>query len=773
MTKFSPKTYTFKGFTVDLDRACLLRAGEEIKLRPKVFEALRYLVENNSRLVTKDELIKAIWSDAFVTDDSLVQCLVELRRALGDEAQECLKTVPRRGYIFEAPVTQNPIDEPRPAAEPPQPEMKPVRSRRDVRLVALMAIGGAAAAAFLIFQLATTPPSPQLTDEDTVLIADFVNATGDRIFDGTLRQALAVQMAQTPSLNIVSEERIRETLRFMNRSPNEPVTGDIAREVAQRQGSKALLAGSISTMGSHYVIALDLLNAQNGDTIARQQVEAEGREQVLRRVGEAASRLRERLGESLASIEKYDVPVEQATTPSLEALKAFSLGREQQFSGKYFDAIPFYRRAIELDPQFAIAHAALAVALGTAQEHDLAAESSQKAFDLRERTSERERFYISSRYYMDTQWDGDKTIEVQEMWKQTYPRDFAPRTNLAVRYCAIGQFEKASEEAREAVRLNPDAGVAYSSVALSAICLNRFDDAKAALERALARKLEPPQYRYLLYSIALLQGDTAAMQQLVAKAAGTPFEAGMLAAQSVTAASSGQLLRARELTAHAIDLALRLGQKESAAQHAASNALWEASTGNCREAKNAVTKTRAMGSGRFVLGWSALALALCGESVESQSVVEELARQFPNSGFVKSHWVPITRAALELSRNNAPGAIQWLQVPARGETGTYAALWPAYLRGLAHLHQGAGAPAAVEFQKVLDHRGVLALTPGDFTPAGYTLYPLALLGLARAKALAGDTAASRRAYEGFLDLWKDADSNSPVLKRAREEYTKL
>ena len=770
MTKFSPHSYSFSSFTIDLDRACLLRQGQEVKLRPKVFETLKYLVENNNRLVTKDELIKAVWTDAFVTDDSLVQCLVEIRRALGDEAQSCIKTVPRRGYIFTAPVTQSRDETPSPPSEPAALPAQNFRKAKDTVFVGVMALVGGALAGFLYFKLASTPPTPSLTDKDTVLIADFVNTTGDDVFDGTLKQALAVHLGQVPFLNILSEERIRETLRYMNRSPDERVTREVAREIARRQGIKALLAGSISRLGSHYVISLEAVNAETGDSITREQAEADSREQVLRKVGEAASKLRKNLGESLSSIEKYDTPIEQATTASLDALKSFSLGRERQFSGKYFESIPFYRHAVELDPNFAIAYAALAIAYATAQEYDLAAEFSQKAFDLRERTSEREKFYISARYYMDVLFDADKAIEVQELWKQTYPRDFAPRTNLTVRYCAIGQFEKGLAEASESVRLNPDAGVAYAGVALSSICLNRYDEAKAAIEQALSRGLQPPQYRYMLHSIALLKGNTAGMKQLMDAAAGTPVEAGMLSAQSVAAAAAGRVIRARELTKRAVDLALRAGMKEGASQHSAADALWEAAFGNCREAKNTAARSLALARGRYVLSWSAPALALCGEAAQAQSLLDETVRRFPHGSFLKAYWIPMTRAAIELNRNNPAGAIELLQPASRGETGTNPSLWPAYLRGLAYLRQNAGADAMAEFQRILDHRSVLALAPNDFTPVGYSLYPLAHLGLARAAAIAGDTAKSRKAYEDFFGLWKDADPDVPVLRGARKEF---
>jgi tetratricopeptide (TPR) repeat protein len=373
---------------------------------------------------------------------------------------------------------------------------------------------------------------------------------------------------------------------------------------------------------------------------------------------------------------------------------------------------------------------------------------------------------------MDVQWDADKNIEVQELWKQTYPRDFVPRTNLSARYCAIGQFEKALEEARESLRLNPDAGVAYAGVALSSMCLNRYDDAKAALEQAISRKLQPPQYRYMLYSIALLKGDADGMQQQVEAVAGTPIEPGMLAVQAVTAAASGRLGSARELTTRAVDLSLRLNMKEAASQHTAVTAIWEAALGNCAEAKSASARALAIERGRYVLSWSALALALCGETLQTQSILDEMGRRFPNGSFIKTYWAPMARAAIELNRNNSSLAIQLLEPSSRGETGTNPALWPAYLRGLAYLRQRAGKEASGEFQKIVDHRGMLALAPGDFTPAGYSLYPLAHLGLARASAIAGDVAKSRKEYEAFIDSWKDADSNSPLLATAKQEYSR-
>ena len=753
----------FKDFTVDLDRGCLWRGSEEVKLRPKVFEALSYLVLNPNRLVAKDELMKVLWTDTFVTDDSLVQCLVELRRALGDEAQACLKTVPRRGYVFTAEVSATP-----PRAEPDAvPAVRPNRLRRTAVALGVLAVATVA----LSYLSQARPRTAAFTDKDSVLVADFVNTTGDDVFDGTLRQAMAVQLGQSPFLNVFSEERVRETLRYMGRSPSEPVTRETAREIAQRQGVKALLTGSISSLGTHYVISLEAVNAATGDAMAREQVEAESREKVLVRLGEAATRVREKMGESLGSIEKFAAPIEQATTPSLEAFKAYDLGRQRHFGGQYFEAIPFYERAVELDPNFAIAFAALGVTYGSAQDYELAARFSQRAFELRERVSEREKFYISVRYYMDVLDDGDRAIEALELWKQTYPRDFVPRTNLSARYSAIGQHERALEEAREGLRLNPDAGVAYAGVAHSSICLGRYQDARAALEQALARKLEPPYGRYMLYGIAFLEGDSAGMQEQVARVAGTPAEAGMLSLQSVTEAYAGHARRARELTHRGMELALQRGSKESAGLYSAGNALWEAAYGNCANANQAVARTLALTRGRRPLSWGALAAALCGESREAQQLVGELGRRYPQDSFFRTAWRPMIQAAQAIRRNDPAAAVELLQGTGRVESGTNASLWPAYLRGVAYLDRGADSEARAEFQKVLDHRGALA--PKDFSPVAMTLYPLASLGRARALARTRATDDAREAYDELFALWKDADADIPVFRAAQREYRQL
>lgn len=753
-------SYSFGAFTLDLERGGLWRGADEVKLRPKVFEALSYLVRSPNRLVAKDELMKALWPDSFVTDDSVVQCFVELRRALGEDAPSLLKTVPRRGYVFTADVT---AAAPAGAAPPRAPEAPPVPGAVRARPRWPLALGlGAAGAAVALYVAWSRPPAP-LADKDSILVADFANATGDAVFDGTLRQAMAVELGQSPAFDVVSEERVRETLRYMGRPLDEPVPRALAREVAQRLGVEVVLAGSIAPLGSHYLIGLDAVNAATGEPILREQVEAESRERVLGRLGEASARFRQRLGESAPSIEKFATPLEQATTRSLDAFKAYDLGRRRHFAGQYFEAIPLYRRAVQLDPEFAIAYAALALTYGTAREDDLAAEFSARAFALRARVTERERFYISNRYYVDTLGATDRAIEVMETWKQTYPRDFVPRTNLSARYASLGRHERGLAEAREGVRLNPDAGVAYSAVAQTALCLGRPAEARAALQQALDRKLQPPYARYFLYGAAFLAGDLAAMQQQVDEVAGTPTEAGMLANQAAVAAHAGHAREARELTARAVLLAKDRGLADAASLYSAGQSLWEAAYDDCRAAEATVARTLELSRARTPVAWSALALATCGAKTDALRLAGELERRFPEDFFVRTAWAPMVRAALERGGR----AAQLLELPRQAELGIVTALWPAYLRGRVHLDDGDATAARAEFQKVLDHRGVLA--PKEFNPVAIVLEPLAHLGQARAARATGDAEARRRSCEALLALWKSADEDLPVLVAARRE----
>jgi tetratricopeptide (TPR) repeat protein len=603
-----------------------------------------------------------------------------------------------------------------------------------------------------------------LTERDAILLADFVNTTGDPVFDGTLKQALAVQLGQSPFLNLFPEDRVRETLSYMGRSPDERVTKQIAREICQRQGIKALLTGSIAGLGSHYVITLEALNSQTGEAIAREQVEAESKEQVLKVLGGAATKLREKLGESVSSIQKFDAPVEQATTSSLEALKAFTLGNEMLSAGRSFDAIPFFKRSVELDPDFALAYLKLGGAHYDIWKDDLAAEYAERAFELRGRTSEREQLYISNFYYAITTGEIDKSIEVLELWKQTYPRDIKARTNLTDRYAATGQYDKAAEEAGEALRLDPNVATAYSDLGIIFLCLNRFDEARAIFELAVEKKLDsywlPPHF----YMVAFVQGDEATMQRQVDWANGKPSEGLLHYVQAHAAAFSGQRRKSQDLFRRSKEANERYGLKEGAAWGQADYALLNAAFGDCQQTKEGTVNALNIVRSKQALMLGGVALALCGETSRAQSLASELVKRYPKDTLVNTTWLPMIQAALEINRGNTEQAIQLLQVARRFEMEFLGRAWAAYVRGLAYLRAGAGAEAMAEFQMILDHRGVVAI---------YASFPLAHLGLARAVALTGDTAKSRKAYQDFFALWKDADPDLPILIEAKKEYQKL
>ncbi|MGI8734130.1 MAG: protein kinase domain-containing protein [Pyrinomonadaceae bacterium] len=608
-----------------------------------------------------------------------------------------------------------------------------------------------------------------LTDKDTILLADFVNTTGDAVFDGTLKQALAVQLGQSPFLNIFGDDRVREALRFMGRPADERLTRDVGREICRRQGLKALLAGSISLLGSHYVLTLEVINAQTGDTLAREQVEADNKEQVLKSLGEAATKLREKLGESLASIQKFDAPFEQATTPSLEAFKAFTLGDEQRNKNSFPAAIPFYKRAIELDPNFATAYARLTVIYGNLGQLQVAAEYARKAFDLRDRVSEREKFYISSNYYRSVTNEIEKYIETLELWKQEYPRDFAPRNNLADQYLQIGRFEKALAEASEAKRLNPNARYPYANMAMAYMGLNRLEEAKTILQEALAQRPDFPDYHFILYQIAFAQEDRTAMQQQIDWYVGKPAEYDSFNLQFQSAAYSGQVSKAREANQRAMELATQGDLKEVAAGFLITQAITDAIFGNCKQISQATTKALAIARTNDSLRNSALALALCGETVPAQTIVDEQAKLYSTDTLLNTMTLPTIRAAIEMRRNNYAQAIQFLQSANRYEGRSQ--LLVRYIRGQAYLAQRSGTEAAADFQYIVDHRGFSAggESIGIFSP----LYPLSHLGLARAAMLQGDTAKARKAYQDFFALWKDADQEIPILIEAKKEYETL
>jgi serine/threonine protein kinase len=607
-----------------------------------------------------------------------------------------------------------------------------------------------------------------LTEKDTIVLADFTNTTGDPVFDDALKQAVSVQLGQSPFLNILPDQTVREHLRFMGRSPNDRVSQEVAQELCQRAGSKAVLAGSIASLGSQYVIGLNAVNCQTGQSLAQEQVQAARKEDVLKALGDASTKLRGKLGESLSSIQKYDVPVFDTTTSSLEALQDMRLGIKTSFEKGEADAIPFYERAIELDPNFAAAYDLLGTAYSDLGEFNQANKYITKAFEMSDRVSEREKFDIASDYYGFVTGDLEKANQTLEMFARTYPRFSIPYVGLAINYSAMGFYERSLAENLKALSLTPIPGFLYGNLMLDYISLDRLAEAKAVYPQAQARHLDAAFYHLILYQIAFLEGDAAEMGRQLTWASGNSEEDELLSAQSDTEAFSGHLVKSRDLSRRAAEIAMRNERKESAAEWQMDAALREAEFGNPAQAREETTSAQNLAPTRNVQILAGLALARAGESTRARKIADDLAKAFPTNTLMNRYWLPTIRAAVEINRNKPSEAIKILQEAAPYDLGgpppISGTLYPVYVRAQAYLMMKKGNEAAKEFQKFLDHRGVAVNFP---------LGGLAHLGLGRAYAMQGDTVKARAAYQDFLTLWRDADPDIPVLIAANSEYAKL
>jgi serine/threonine protein kinase/tetratricopeptide (TPR) repeat protein len=628
-------------------------------------------------------------------------------------------------------------------------------------------------AAVLIFAdwFYNTRRANALSQMDTIVLADFANKTGDAIFDDTLRQGLAAQLQQSPFLSLVSEQRIQQTLRLMGQPADAKLSPAVMANLCQRVGSKAYLSGSISALGSSYVIGVSATNCQTGDSLAQEQVTASGKENVLKALGEASTKLREKLGESLKTVEKLDTPIEQATTPSLEALQAYSLGRKTMQAGDYTGAVPLLKHSIELDPKFAMAHAMLGTSYHNIGEKNLSAQSTRKAYEQRSRVSEWEKFYIESHYYHFVTGDMEKARQAYELWARIYPREQVPATNLGIIYQSLGQHEKSLGEFREALHLSPADSLNAGNLVSTLIHLNRLDEARKAADEALSKNLDSADLRLYLYQLAFLKNDSSGMAQQVSWATGKPGKENvMLYMEADTAAYSGKLASARDFSRQAATSAGQAGEREMEAGCEAAAAIREALYGNVSQARQHVIGTLAKSNGRDSQYVAALALALSGDSGGSKALADDLAERFPDDTLVRFNYIPTLHAQVALnSPGNATKAIEILAPASAYELGIpgNATFWknldPVYVRGEAYLAAHQGAQAAAEFQKIVDWRGVVAAEP---------IGALAHLGLARAYASAGDTAKSRAAYDAFFKLWRDADADVPVLQQAKAEYSR-
>jgi DNA-binding winged helix-turn-helix (wHTH) protein/tetratricopeptide (TPR) repeat protein len=799
--------FQFGEFRIDALARTLRREGEAVTLNRRAFDVLLYMVQNYGRILTQDELLKNVWPDAFVDENSLAQCISALRRALGEKPGDnsYIITLIGRGYQFVAPVTvfaaeglstipdtanaardapsqvlfqQDTIRTHVVIEEKEQPRPAASRSSR--------AMIGSGVLLAIIFTLAVVGyvahlrSARRLTEKDTVVLADFANRTGDPVFDDTLKTALSVALNQSPFLNVLSGHKVAATLRLMSLPADTKLTPDVVRELCQRAGSKAYIAGSIASLGGQYVITVHAVNCQSGDTLAEEQATAPAKEKVLDALGGTASKVRAELGESLATVKKYDIPLDQATTPSLEALKAYSLAEKAMLGNDPAAALPYSQHAIELDPNFAMAYAQMGGTYYTLDEPSRANEYYAKAFQLRDRVSEWERLVIAAAYYGYASGQLDKAAQTFEEVTKIYPRGTLAYNGLAVLYEQLGQYEKSAEAAHTLLQLDPDDAFAYTNLATAGLALQRFDEVRQIIHQAQTRKLDDYLMRADLYALAFLGADSNGMAEQQKWFASQPlYENYGLALASDTEAYAGHARKARELTEQAVDSAIRADNKEGAAVYRANFALQQAAYGNSAEAQQTATEAlRLAPASPGVAAEAALAFAMTGGTARAESLAQDLSRRFPLDTQMQSLWLPAIQTQLALSRRGPGPSVNASQAASPIEYGNIpfvnnvSCLYSTYARGEAYLAAGRGTEAAAEFQKILDHSGIVW---NCWTGA------LAHLGLARADALESGTsrgadaarARASAAYKDFLILWKDADPDIPILKQAKAEFAKL
>ncbi|HEX4810199.1 MAG TPA: winged helix-turn-helix domain-containing protein [Bryobacteraceae bacterium] len=774
MSSVISQFYDFGDFRLDVGRRLLLRDQDVVPLLPKVFDTLLVLLKNQGRIVEKEELLREIWGGAAVEEVGLAKNISALRKALGESPGQhrFIATVPGRGYQFVADVKtpsqdldspglaidqlSEPTLEPKTSISPiTKPASRIIGSRRQLVIALVIVLLGGAVVTLALYRHFR----PSLSDRDVILLTDFVNQTGDSVFDLTLKQGLAVQLEQSPVLSIFPEERVRETLGLMRRSPDERLTPELGREICQRRGIKALVTGWIAPVGSHYAITLEATDS-GGDTLGRVQKEAQDKEQILRALSQAASELRGQLGESVRSIRKFDALLDY-TTASLDALRAYSLGYRERLRGNYLQAISLYQQAVELDPNFAFAYIALANVYRNTRQPGRAAECTAKAYALRAHVSERERLTIMAQYYGLVTGETDQRIDALKLYAQNYPRDAAPHTNLATTYDSIGEFDRALEEIRTSLRINPDSAVRHSVLGNILVHMGRFAEAKKVYQEAEAR-FDNAAIHTGLFRIAFVSGDHIGMEQQIKWASATANDYTAFDWQAGAAASLGQWRRSTDFSRLAVQAVKGTKAEEVAAEFAAQAALRSAILGRCDGVKGSVSEALSIERNEISLTRAALALSWCSDSQGAASLIDELGRRYPRYTVVNEIWLPIIRAATELKNGRAESAIDTLEPVRRYEAA--ATLWPQYVRGLAYLQLRNPSQAEAEFRKIQGNRGQDALSP---------LFPLSMVGLARAAQLKSDTPQARRAYADFLAQWKGADSDLPVLVEAREQEARM
>jgi DNA-binding winged helix-turn-helix (wHTH) protein/Tfp pilus assembly protein PilF len=775
----------FGAYEADLREASLTKAGIRIRLQEQPFQILVLLLEHPGQVVTREEIRQKLWSDdTFVEfDDALNTAVRKLRTALNDSADNprFLETVPRRGYRFVAPVSLLPelnlnlgrVQAPDNASAP-TPEIARSEASRPLRAgwprwtyIGIAVLALAATAAVYWYR---SRSRFQITSKDTVVLADFVNTTGEAVFDDALRQGLEIGLKQSPFVQVQSDRKTAVILKQMGREPDARMTGRMAIDVCQRTGSKVTVQGSIASLGTTYLVGLAAIRCDTGQPIANEQVQAKRKEDVVDALGRASAQLRARLGESLPSIQKYNAPLEQATTPSLDALNAYGMALST-WDKKGDDAsLPFFKKAIELDPNFAMAYGAIATIYHNKGESALARENTVKAYDLRDRVTEAEKLAIESRYFLYVPGDLEKASQVFELWARNYPALATPLNQLGSTQSNLGRYEQATDSLRAALNLDPTRSTTYANLAEDLLSLNRLEDAEAVLAEAEKRKFQTDFLLEVRYLRAFLRNDDAEMQRILVQSSDVPGAQGLLLTQQAnTEAYHGHFEKADELSGVAANLMEHDGDKELAATCLGEGAVREAAVGNSARARSLIAKAQKTLRGQDVVILAALVSAQIGDSKQAETLVQEMNRQWPEDTFVQKYWLPVIRALMDIHQQQWSKAASDLDPAVQFDFASppslsVATIYPAYVRGYAYLGAGDGTRAALEFQKLVDHSGMVLNFP---------LAPLARLGRARAYVRSGDAVKARAAYLDFLQFWHEADPSSPVVKQAREEYARL
>ena len=765
------EVYEFGPFRVDPEKETLFRAGESVPLTPKTFQILLVLIRNSNEVVTKDDLMKTVWPDTFVEEANLSRNVFMLRKALGESAQDhrYIVTVPGRGYRLAESVQLVSDQEFTVIAASRSKMQLEVRETRPWRWIAIAAVLVLLAVAFGTWRLISHRPAV-LSAKDTVVLADFANTTGDAMFDGTLRQGLAIQLEQSPFLSLISDQRIQHMLHLMGQAPGARLSGELARGVCERTGSAAVLEGSIAPLGSEYVLDLQAKSCRTGEVLDHEQAQAAKKEDVLNALSQIAARFRKRVGESLTTIQEHNTPLAEATTSSLEALEAYSAGWKLHTTSGAMAALPLVRRAVEIDPNFALAHATLGRQYADLDESDLSTMSTTRAWQLKDRASDREKFFIAATYEILATGNLEQARQICEAWAHTYPREALPHVMLSgYPNKAAGRYEQAAAEARKAIEFDPDFAMAYFNLGVNNVYLNRPEEAENALRRAIGRGLDIDEFSMLQHDVAFLKGDLAGMERQASRARErSGAEAWISNKEAFALAYSGHLQQARILSQRAVDQAMQESQPERAGLWEAGASLREAFFEQVPDARKRAVAALKLSNSREVQYGAALTFALFGDSSRAQTLADDLEERFPEDTVVRFSYLPVLRARIALDQGDSARAIEILQTATPYELGAsrglFGALYPIYVRGEAHLAAHRGPEAAAEFQRIIDHRGIVGSDP---------IGALARLQLGRALVLSGDTIKAKSAYQDFLTLWKDADPNIPILSQARSEYAKL